>query len=158
MLWKRSLDNLAKFLLITITLCVGTCAVMGQDSTPAAKADIKAFWKDGATGLIWAAKDNGSSVSPNQASDYCRSLRSGGYSDWRLPTIDELEALYDSKLSKQYKVKGSIELSDSCVLSATTNNSGEVWSFCFNSGGRNLGGGTGCGTSGRVLCVRGPAR
>ena len=158
MLWKKSLDSLAKFLLTTIILCVGTCAVMGQDSTPAAGADTKAVWKDSATGLTWAVKDNGASVSPNQASNYCSSLRSGGYSDWRLPTIGELEALYDSKLSKQYKVKGPIELSDPCVLSATTNSSGEVWSFCFNHGGRDLGGGTGCGTTGHALCARGPAR
>jgi hypothetical protein len=155
MLWKRSLESLAKFLLATILLCIGACAVMGQDSTPAAGADLKSFWKDSASGLTWAAKDNGSPVSANQASDYCSSLRSGGYSDWRLPTIEELEALYDSKLSKQYKVKGPIELSDACVLSGTTNSSGEVWSFCFNSGGRNLGGGSGCGSSGRALCARG---
>jgi hypothetical protein len=158
MLWKRSLDSLTKLLLATIILCVGTCAVMGQDSTPAAGADTKAFWTDSATGLTWAVKDNGSSVSPNQASDYCKNLRSGGFSDWRMPTIDELEAIYDSKLSKQYRVKGPIKLSDACVLSATTNSSGEVWSFCFNNGGRNLGGGSGCGTSGYALCARGPAR
>jgi hypothetical protein len=158
MLWKRSLDSLAKFLLVTIILCVGTCAVMGQDAAPAAGGDSKALWKDSATGLAWVVKDNGSSVSPNQANDYCSSLRSGGYSDWRVPSIDELEAIFDSKLSKSYRIKGSIELSDACVLSKTTNNSGEVWSFCFNSGSRNLGGGTGCGTTGRVLCARGPAK
>jgi hypothetical protein len=157
MLWERSLDSLAKFLLTTIILCVGACEVMGQDSAQATGADTKTLWKDSATGLIWAVKDNGSSVSPNQASDYCSSLRSGGYSDWRLPTIDELEALYDSKLSKQYKVKGPIELSDPCILSGTTNSSG-TWSFCFNSGSRNLGAGSGCGTTGYVLCTRGPVR
>jgi hypothetical protein len=158
MFWKRSLDFLAEFLLATIIVCVGTCAVMGQDTTPAAGADSKAIWKDSSTGLIWAAKDNGSSVSPNQAGDYCSSLRSGGYSDWRLPTIEELEALYDSKLTKQYKAKGPIELSDACVLSGTTNSSGDVWTFCFNAGGRSLGGGSGCGTTGHVLCARGPSR
>jgi hypothetical protein len=68
-----------------------------------------------------------------------------------------LEALYDSKLSKRNKVKGPIELSDPCVLSGTTNSSG-TWSFCFNSGGRNLGGGSGCGTTGHALCTRGPAQ
>ena len=158
MLWKRNLDRLAKSLLATIILGVGTCVVMAQDSKPAARADTKASWKDSATGLTWAVKDNGSSVSPNQASDYCGSLRADGYSVWRLPTIEELEALYDAKLSKRNKVKGPIELSDPCVLSATSNSSGEIWSFCFNSGGRNLGEGTGCGTTGHVLCVRAPAR
>jgi hypothetical protein len=158
MFWKRSLDSLAKFLLTAIILCAGTCAVMGQDSTPAAGADSKALWKDTATGLTWTVKDNGSAVSSNQASDYCSSLRSGGYSDWRLPTIDELETIYDSKLSKQNKVKGPIELSVSCVLSGTTNSSGDVWSFCFSYGGRSLGGGTGCGSSGHALCVQGPSK
>jgi hypothetical protein len=158
MFWKRCLDGLVKSLFVTIILCVGTCAIMAQDSTPAAGGDTKAFWKDSATGLTWTVKDSDSALSPNQAIDYCSRLRSGGYSDWRLPTIDELEALYDSKLKKQYKAKGPIELSDSCALSATTNSSGEVWTFCFNNGGRNLGGGSGCGTSGRVLCVRGPAK
>jgi len=158
MFWKRSVDSSAKFLLAAIILCIGTCVVMGQDSKPAAGADLKAIWKDSATGLAWTAKDNGSMVSPNQAGDYCGSLRLGGYSDWRMPTIDELEALYDSKLSKLYKVKGSIELSDSCVLSGTTNSSGETWTLCFNSGSRNLGGGSGCGTTGRALCARGPAQ
>ena len=155
---KRRLDGLVMCLLAAITLFAGVCAVMGQDSKPAAAADSSAVWKDSATGLTWDAKDNGASVSPNQASDYCSSLRSGGYSDWRMPTIDELEAVFDSKLSKQYKTKGPIALSDPCVLSGSTNSSGEVWTFCFNSGSRNLGGGSGCGTSGRVLCVRGPAK
>jgi hypothetical protein len=157
MLWNRSLDGLMRFLLATIILCGGVCALMGQESAPAAGADTKILWKDSATGLTWAAKDNGTSVSPNEGSDYCSGLRLGGYSDWRLPTIDELEAIFDSKLSKQYKAKGTIELSDPCVLSGTSNSSG-TWTFCFNSGGRNLGGGSGCGTSGRVLCTRGPAR
>jgi hypothetical protein len=158
MFWKRSLDSLAKFLFATIILCVGTCAVMGQNSTPAAGADSKLFWKDSATGLTWTVKDTNAAMSINQASEYCSGLRLGGYSDWRLPTIEELEALFDSKLSKPYKVKGPIELNDSCVLSGTTNNSGDVWSFCFSYGGRSLGGGTGCGSSGRALCVRSPAQ
>jgi hypothetical protein len=157
MVWKRSLDSMAKLLPLTIILCVGACAAMAQDSASAAGADAKTIWKDSATGLTWTVKDNGSSVSPNEASNYCSSLRLGGDSDWRMPTIGELEALYDSKLSKQYKVKGPIELSDPCVLSGTSNSSG-TWTFCFNSGSRNLGGGSGCGTTGRVLCTRGPAQ
>ena len=154
---QRNFNSLAKLLLMTIILCAGTCAVMGQDSKVAA-GDDKALWKDGATGLTWATKDSDSSVSLNQAIDYCGKLRSGGYSDWRMPTIDELEALYDSKLSKQYKVKGPIQLSDSCILSSATNSSGEPWSFCFSYGGRTLASGTGCGSSGRALCVRGAAK
>jgi hypothetical protein len=158
MLRKRSLNGLAIFLLATIILCTGTSAVMGQDSKPAVGADSKDLWKDSASGLTWGIKDNGDSVSPNEADAYCKNLRAGGYSDWRVPKIDELEGLYDSKQKKLNKIKGPIELSDPCVLSGSTNSSGEVWTFCFNSGSRNLGGGGGCGTTGRALCTRGPAK
>ena len=33
----------------------------------------------------------------NTANNLCQSSRVGGYSNWRLPTIGELEALYDKK-------------------------------------------------------------
>jgi hypothetical protein len=84
------------FLMIIIA---GTSAVMGQDSKTAAGGDKNVLWKDSATGLEWMVKDNGESVSPNQGHAYCKSLNAGGHSDWRLPTIDELEAVYDSKQS-----------------------------------------------------------
>jgi hypothetical protein len=115
-------------------------------------------WKDNATGLIWAIKDNGSDVNWNLARDYCGNLRVGGFSDWSLPTIDELEALYDEKLSKQFKARGPIELGGSCSLSETKNNSGEVWSYCFSYGGRSLGPISGHGSAGRALCVRRPGK
>jgi hypothetical protein len=78
----------------------------------------------------------------------------GGLSDWRLPTIEELEALYDKRAKKLYKTKGAIEMGDSCALSGTTNSSGEVWSFCFSYGGRTLVRAQGHGSAGRALCVR----
>src|ERR1700722_8967301 len=48
-------------------------------------------WTDPATGLMWAAKDNGKDVSWNKAMKYCRDLRLAGFSDWRLAAIDELQ-------------------------------------------------------------------
>lgn len=50
---------------------------------------------DTQTGLMWAAKDNGENIECKDAKKYCASYRKGGYSDWRLPTIEELEGLYD---------------------------------------------------------------
>jgi hypothetical protein len=44
---------------------------------------------------MWAGKDNGKDVNVKAATKYCQGLRLGGYSDWRLPTIDELEDIYD---------------------------------------------------------------
>jgi hypothetical protein len=127
-------------------------------SQAAAQDASKDLWTDSATGLIWTVNDNGSNINPGQAGEYCTGLRLGGQSDWRLPTADELEALYDKSVSKQFKVKGPIQLSGPCALSSSRNNSGDVWSFCYTYGGRSLGPATGHGSAGRALCVRGAAK
>ena len=56
---------------------------------------------DTKTNLIWAAKDNGSNINWVNAKSYCENYRGGGYTDWRMPTQDELAGLYDA--AKTYK-------------------------------------------------------
>src|SRR5690242_17745520 len=53
----------------------------------------RGYWTDPSTGLMWAGKDNGKDVNWHKAINYCRDLRLGGYSDWRLATIDELQGI-----------------------------------------------------------------
>ena len=48
------------------------------------------------TNLMWAAHDNGSDINWNNAKSYCENYRGGGYTDWRMPTQDELAGLYDA--------------------------------------------------------------
>ena len=55
---------------------------------------------DTQTGLMWADKDNGSSVTWQEAKAYCENYRGGEYTDWRMPTIEELKGLYDSSNPK----------------------------------------------------------
>jgi len=50
---------------------------------------------DTKTNLMWAAKDNGKRINWADAKKYCESYRGGGYTDWRMPTQDELVSLYD---------------------------------------------------------------
>jgi hypothetical protein len=50
---------------------------------------------DTQTNLMWAAKDNGSDINWADAKDYCENYRGGGYTDWRMPTQDDLAGLYD---------------------------------------------------------------
>lgn len=52
---------------------------------------------DTSTNLMWAAKDNGSNINWANAKSYCENYRGGGYSDWRMPTQDELKGLYGFK-------------------------------------------------------------
>jgi len=55
---------------------------------------------DTGTNLMWAAKDNGADISWDDAKIYCENHRAGGYEDWRMPTQDELETLYDESKSR----------------------------------------------------------
>jgi len=51
--------------------------------------------KDTRTGLMWASKDNGETITWSKAKKYCKNYRAGGYDDWRMPTQDELATLYN---------------------------------------------------------------
>ena len=54
---------------------------------------------DTKTTLMWATKDNGSALNWVNARYYCISYRGGGYTDWRMPTQDELAGLYDQTIT-----------------------------------------------------------
>jgi hypothetical protein len=109
------------------------------------------WWPDPATGLRWTRQDNGGDVNWNQASSYCQNLGLGGYSNWRLPTIDELAGIYDPSGSG-WHIKGGIKLSSNWVWSSSRS-SGEVWSFVFIIGERNSFS-LGYSNLQRALCVR----
>ena len=49
---------------------------------------------DPKTGLMWTVEDNGKDITWPGAEAYATALRLGGFSDWRLPTIVELERLH----------------------------------------------------------------
>jgi hypothetical protein len=55
---------------------------------------------DTKTKLMWATKDNGSDIGWQDAKFYCENYHGGGYKDWRMPTPDELEGLYDERKSR----------------------------------------------------------
>jgi hypothetical protein len=50
---------------------------------------------------MWAAKDNGSDINWQDAKNYCKNYRGGGYTNWRMPTQDELAGLHDQ--TKTYR-------------------------------------------------------
>jgi hypothetical protein len=68
---------------------------------------------DTKTGLMWAAKDNGSLINWQTASSYCQSYSGGGYTDWRMPTLTELASIYDPKTKNKhgYHVNRLIDIS-----------------------------------------------
>jgi hypothetical protein len=50
---------------------------------------------DTQTNLMWASKDNGGDIAWHHAKNYCENYRGGGYTDWRIPTQNELAGLYN---------------------------------------------------------------
>jgi len=51
--------------------------------------------------LEWTARDNGSELNWHAAERYCDGLTRAGRSDWRLPKIEELAALYDAEANSR---------------------------------------------------------
>ncbi len=82
-------------------LLIGVVALRGSaQSAPsgpraAAETQMRGFWTDPSTGLMWAGKDSGRDVSYRSAVNYCRDLRLAGHSDWRLANMAELQGIYD---------------------------------------------------------------
>jgi hypothetical protein len=84
-------------------------------------------WTDPATGLMWTRKDNGYALRWQPAVEYCRSLELGGYSDWQLPSIEELMTIYNPAAGAACgtdgymicRIKGNIQLSSGVVWSSS---------------------------------------
>jgi hypothetical protein len=115
-------------------------------------------WQDPSTGKIWPSSDNGSGVSWSQAGYYCRALSLGGFRDWRLPSIDELQQLVGSTANASgYRITGPIKLTGWQWSSTPGVEKGEGWALDFGDGGRAS---VVAGDSGlnRALCVHEPPK
>jgi hypothetical protein len=62
---------------------------------------------DNRTKLMWAAQDSGRELSPAEAIQYVKGLVTGGFSDWRLPTAEEISSLYDARKEPRGGAKDS---------------------------------------------------
>lgn len=111
----------AILLFVAAIICGTQFSAEAQRSAPDTQL-LLGYWIDPSTGLMWTKTDNGRDVSWKAAMKYCRNLRLAGYSDWRLPTVAELQGIYDrtaeapglagehSKDSTTWHVKGSLFL------------------------------------------------
>jgi hypothetical protein len=102
---------------------------------------------------MWTRADNGSELNWNEATNYCRNLQLAGHSDWRLPRINELQAIYDLKADVHgYNVKGNLQLSGWEWSNSQDEPTGGLWSFGQSDVDRAAGA---LRASSRALCVRG---
>ena len=86
-----------KAILIFLSVITMICGAQSPDNDRigAQETQTRGYWIDPSTGLMWTAKDNGNDITWRKAMKYCQNLSLAGYSDWRLPTIDELSSIYD---------------------------------------------------------------
>jgi len=69
---------------------------------------------DHSTGLMWAATDNGADINWDEAKAFCENFKGGGHSDWRLPTLAELDTLFDWNSESRFKTFQPITLTGCC--------------------------------------------
>jgi hypothetical protein len=114
-----------------------------------ADAEADATWTDPATKLVWTGKDNGFDVDWDQAGLYCSKLQLAGHSDWRLPSLEELQGIYDRTVSvptlfgnsymADVHVKGNLKLTGWTWSGKQGDYPGKphqsAWFFMLGSGG-----------------------
>jgi tetratricopeptide (TPR) repeat protein len=83
------------FILLCLVACGAQFSLAGSLKPPAT------WWPDPTTGLMWTGQTPNkfyiltpnTVMNWNNANKYCTSLQLGGYSGWRLPTLNELTAI-----------------------------------------------------------------
>ncbi len=93
---------------------------------------------DPKTGLMWAAEDNGygCDITWDDAKKYCESCSTGGYRDWRMPTLNELGSIFRRDLKNEYGYLTTplIKISNSWVWSGETKGDREAGYLVFDDG------------------------
>ena len=134
-------------ILLSIVAMIASVQSATQDQSTSQETQVRGYWVDPSTGLMWAGKDNGKDVNVRLATKYCRDLRLAGYSDWRLATIDELQGIYDKTVDTPGKagyrrlrnvtwhIRGNIFMTGIPWSSSLRNEaSGYAWYFDFYNG------------------------
>lgn len=93
---------------------------------------------DTKTNLMWLSSDNTVPINWHESVEYCKNLRTGGYSDWRVPTLSELKNLYDlnEKNGNGYHLTSRIFTTAECCW-ATENEGDRSARFSFTDGKEN---------------------
>jgi hypothetical protein len=79
---------------------------------------------DNATGLTWQQDDSAQGMNWEPALAYCESLSVGGYTDWRLPNVKELQSIVDYARSPD--TTGSAAIDPLFRVSSITNEAGQA--------------------------------
>jgi hypothetical protein len=97
---------------------------------------------DEKTSLVWQDfKDNTSlSINYHKAEDYCKKLKIGKYTNFRIPTMDELQSIVDYKRYDPAIKKGFLYVSNEAYWTSTpfADDDKIVWLIHFKKGERTV--------------------
>jgi hypothetical protein len=97
--------KLSTLILLSILAVAVSAEPQSEPGHSVQTTQAEGFWVDPATGLMWAARDNGKDVTWQQAVEYCHGLRIAGFSDWRLATLGELAGIDDKSANAPSQVR-----------------------------------------------------
>lgn len=149
----------AAFSLVAV---LNACAVRAQGQG----GDVDAQRTIALGELEWALDANGENIKWPEAVAYCADLELGGHSDWRLPTLEELENLHDPDAESGESIRGPFSIGDCCLWSGESlvdrpaEDGDEIagepgmyhWGFMFDGGLRYYA--VHIFDDGRALCTR----
>ncbi|HEY6094690.1 MAG TPA: DUF1566 domain-containing protein [Gallionellaceae bacterium] len=96
---------------------------------------------DAGRNLIWQKQDDGTVKSWEQALLYCDGLSVGGFTDWRLPNVKELNALVDyTTVNPAINSMYFPNTQSAYYWTSTTNTSAPTLAFLVSFGGGNISG------------------
>jgi hypothetical protein len=149
---KLTKDLKIRTMLVVLSVAIPVAGAQSATNDLAGReTQTRGYWLD-TSELMWTGKDSGKEVNWSNAMRYCRDLRLAAYSDWRLPTINELRDIYDANLDSSglagpslrsraftWHVKGSLflrghEWSSNRGLDDRGHPNGFAWYFDFNEG------------------------
>jgi hypothetical protein len=90
-------------------------------------------YRDPKTLLMWPKRDNGRDADLRRAYAYCRDLQTGGFEDWRLPTLAELRSLEAIWGRSTYRIRGDLVLSECCIWTSDYDGSERASTYNFRS-------------------------
>lgn len=127
--------------MLFVLLLIGFFVLLGCFVLPAMALDRFVNNGDGTvtdnnTSLMWASEDNGTPINWMNAQLYCKAYSGGGYTDWRMPTLDELASLYEPEENNKYgyHISKLIETTaSSCWASETDGDKAARFNFTYGT-------------------------
>lgn len=94
---------------------------------------------DNSTGLMWDAAGSEKRMTHKEAEAYVKTLKLGGFTDWRLPTVQELLTLVDYSRTNPAIDTSAFSCKSECYWTGTpyAGVADSAWYVYFGGGGSN---------------------